>query len=39
MRKVLIIVGISLMFSGCFSTVLVECKTPTKVGDKIFCEK
>ena len=41
MKKVLFIGLVAVAFSGCFGQpqVLVECKKPQTVGDKIFCEK
>ena len=41
MKKVLMVIGLSIMFSGCFGQpqVLVECKKPTEVNGKVFCEK
>ena len=41
MKKVLLIGLVAFAFSGCFGQpqVLVECKKPTEVNGKVFCEK
>ena len=39
MKKVIMIMGLSFMFSGCFSTTLIECKKPVVVNGTTFCEK
>lgn len=39
MKKVLFIALVATVFSGCFSTTLVECNKPVVVNGKTFCEK